>query len=458
MSPASSSARAHLTLVRPSDSQSDPPSDRRLHVRHTLSELDWLNRVRLRYGPPVSLIDLSTGGLQIETSNRLQPGSTVVVQISGPDGEVAIPSSVLRCQVSRVVPYTTYRSSLSFKRALQALPSNAAQGSDGVGNLIQEHARIAAALRRRADAVGEPGPAVTGVAEAALAATLAMIESLPTERAGARFRQHATHVFRSLARDIELGAAPDAMLAALADRLRRSVPAKTIRVVSASAPVGPQGPDTIYFDAVVGGQVTAKLVVEFPRNYKLEDWHLQFLKMAAQLVAFVGAIAPLRPAGAIKIDAPDWAPEAVKEAAPRETAPRETAAVDRFLWEAVVVRYVDGRLLKGYGRNFFPGHGHLQVWPEPDAPQGTAITVPLRHLKAVFFVHNLTGAPSNIDPTPTARGRKIIVTFLDDEVLDGTTLNYATEGPGFFVSPADERGNNVRIFVVNGAVRHVQFP
>src|SRR6185436_20402517 len=107
MAPASNSARAHLTLVRPAETVPESPSDRRAQPRLMLSELEWLNGVRLKYGPAVSLIDLSTGGLQIETSNRLQPGSTVVVQISGPDGEVAIPSSVLRCQVSRVVPYTT---------------------------------------------------------------------------------------------------------------------------------------------------------------------------------------------------------------------------------------------------------------------------------------------------------------------------------------------------------------
>ena len=54
-------------------------------------------------------------------------------------------------------------------------------------------------------------------------------------------------------------------------------------------------------------------------------------------------------------------------------------------------------------------------------------------------------------------GRRIEVTFADDEVLLGSTLGYRPDGVGFFVTPADTRGNNVRVFVVSGAIRHVRF-
>jgi hypothetical protein len=76
----------------------------------------------------------------------------------------------------------------------------------------------------------------------------------------------------------------------------------------------------------------------------------------------------------------------------------------------------------------------------------------------VFFVHDLDGAPLDVETVDTARGRNIIVTFMDGEVLTGTTINYTTAGPGFFLSPHDQRGNNARIFVVTEAVRQVQFP
>jgi hypothetical protein len=127
-------------------------------------------------------------------------------------------------------------------------------------------------------------------------------------------------------------------------------------------------------------------------------------------------------------------------------------------WTRVVARHLNGAVLKGHTRGFLPARGHIQVSPTPDAPQSSVVLVLLRHLKAVFFVHDLEGAPVNAEPSPTARGRNIIVTFTDGEVLAGTTINYTTNGPGFFLSPHEQRGNNVRIFVVTGAVRQVQFP
>ncbi len=49
------------------------------------------------------------------------------------------------------------------------------------------------------------------------------------------------------------------------------------------------------------------------------------------------------------------------------------------------------------------------------------------------------------------------MTFAYDEVLLGTTLNYRPDGLGFFINPADQGGNNARIFVFGGAIRHVRF-
>jgi hypothetical protein len=81
-------------------------------------------------------------------------------------------------------------------------------------------------------------------------------------------------------------------------------------------------------------------------------------------------------------------------------------------------------------------------------------------VKALFFVHDLDGDPAHrpsVD-TSTNHGRRIDVTFVDGEVLEGTTLTYSQEGPGFFVTPLDASGNNLRLFVTSGAVRQVRFP
>jgi hypothetical protein len=470
MSPSSSAARSHLTLVRADvEPEVGDPSDRRVHPRLPLSELDWLNTVRLKYGPVVSLIDLSTGGAQIETSSRLQPGAVVVVQISGPDGEIAMPSNVLRCHVSQVTPFPMYRSALSFKRAFDAPQrTDNERGSDPVANLVGEHARMTAALRKLRHATVDAG-AISVIGEGMLTATLALIQAPAGRRAEGRFRQDLTQIFRDLTRGIESGAQPDAMLGLLAERLRRSVPTKSIRILNGARPIGPHGPDTIYFDATHEGSVTARLVVEFPGNCQLEEWHLHFLKIAAQLVSLLGELGRLRAPAATEVVV-EPAPPAVlappivlASAAPAPPAPAAAAAIENpaaagTAWIRVVARYADGPVLKGHVRGFMPARGHLQISPTPDAPASAVVTVPLRHLKAVFFVNDPDGAAPNLEPSTAHRGRSIVVTFTDGEVLTGTTLNYTMDGPGFFLAPHEQRGNNVRIFVVTAAVRQVQFP
>jgi hypothetical protein len=105
-------------------------------------------------------------------------------------------------------------------------------------------------------------------------------------------------------------------------------------------------------------------------------------------------------------------------------------------WNKIVVRYVDGRMLKGYCQDFHPPRGHFQLWPSPTAPPESQVSVPIGYLKAVYFVRDFAGNPEFKEDTtmePTAGGRKLAVTFLDDEVLAGTTLNYRPDGIGFHV-------------------------
>jgi hypothetical protein len=118
-------------------------------------------------------------------------------------------------------------------------------------------------------------------------------------------------------------------------------------------------------------------------------------------------------------------------------------------------------MLKGFGRDFHPSKGQVHVWLKMDGPDEARVNVRLSHLKAVFFVHDFEGGPRSDAAeaaVAAAAGRRVVVAFLDGEVLDATTLNYAAEAPGFFVSPLDPSTNNQRIFVINEAVRHVQFP
>src|ERR671932_423542 len=102
-----------LRLVVPPHRAEQDPRERRAHHRRTLAELPWLREVRLKYGPRAVLIDLSDRGAQLETAGyQLNPGSTVVVEIFGPEDGCPIPSRVVRCQVAGLIPEPVYRSGL----------------------------------------------------------------------------------------------------------------------------------------------------------------------------------------------------------------------------------------------------------------------------------------------------------------------------------------------------------
>ena len=69
--------------------------DRRSHPRVSPDELSWIREVRLKYGPRVSLVDLSDGGALVQTDVRLRPGAELVIEIVGAQVH-AVPFRVLR--------------------------------------------------------------------------------------------------------------------------------------------------------------------------------------------------------------------------------------------------------------------------------------------------------------------------------------------------------------------------
>jgi hypothetical protein len=181
----------------------------------------------------------------------------------------------------------------------------------------------------------------------------------------------------------------------------------------------------------------------------LEEWHLQLLQCAAHLIAVTKNFASI--------------PESLNAVPPEPevASSHDPAPVDSRGWNRLVVRYLDGRLVKGYGRDFQPTRGAVDLWSELGGPPESRITIPLAHLKAVFFVHDFDGDPAYVvqsSEEDAARiGRRITITFVDGEVVRGTTLGYSHGAPGFFVSPADSKTNNLKMYVLSGAIRHMQF-
>jgi hypothetical protein len=126
----------------------------------------------------------------------------------------------------------------------------------------------------------------------------------------------------------------------------------------------------------------------------------------------------------------------------------------------VVVRYANGEILKGFTQDFSPNKDRFRVFLA-DKPPGQCIEVLIKDLKAVFLVRDFVGNTRYVERKKYLEGekplgRKLQVTFHDGEVIVGTTLGYDPSRPGFFLFPADAKGNNIRVYVISSAVREVR--
>ncbi len=128
----------------------------------------------------------------------------------------------------------------------------------------------------------------------------------------------------------------------------------------------------------------------------------------------------------------------------------------------VVVRYLDGRVLKGVTSDFMPNKDSFHLTPRDAKPDAQIHTVTIKDCKAVFFVKDFLGKPEYQDKKEfqadkTVGGRKIKVVFNDKEVLVGTTQGYQPGRPGFFLFPADPESNIDRCFVITAATQTISF-
>jgi PilZ domain len=271
--------------------------NRRRHHRLGQDQCRWLTAARLKYGPELGIVDVSAGGMQVETTEPLTPQSRVVIEVLCPDSTIVVPSRVLRCEevAGRA---GRYRCAIAFARPL-SIPALLA-----------------------------PAPPITATATAATA-----IPAAPQE-------------------------------------FRKTPPPAVTR---------------------------------------------------------------------------------------REPTPAGNASPCSAIVQKVVARFLDGHALRGYTNNFHTSRSQLHIAPDHGAKP---TLVELRSLKAIFFVRDFEGDATRVENSTFVGapvGRKIEVTFADGEILIGSTMSYRYDGTGFFVQPADPASNNLRVFVILAAVRHVRF-
>jgi hypothetical protein len=456
-------------------------SDRRVHRRLTAPELKWLREARLKYGPAVRIIDVSAGGALVETQVQLRPNSAIVLQLTCTDLGMVVPSRVLRCHVSALHSGLWYRSAFAFTRSLN-VPDLLVPSPQLLDLPPGDYVHTEFALKTIVDRYIELEDCDEH--DATSNPRTMLLDALQLLRASAEQRTHPSDrklaaMLSAVVSVIQGRASVSAALLQLQQQLRQTLPLLSIGI--SGLPIPPSdGAESIYFDLTADSRRPARVLnVQFAAGFVPDAAQFRLLKTAAYVVTLLRACGPPSKGVAAAVPAVSSEPIRIAHDAAAQAQPAATSAIPPAAgnespatarepiatetlpegWHRIVVRFVDGKLLRGYTNDFQPWSAQLRL---RSSPMSTAdpLLVPLAQLKAVFFVKDLSGDSSHVDQADfdaAAHGRKMEVTFNDGEVLLGTTLNYQANGQGFFLAPADSTGNNLRVYVISASVRHARF-
>ena len=373
--------------------------ERRAHARRTAKDLEWLESVRLTGGTGygVRLIDLSEGGALLEVDAPLRPGIKLVLELSGRNIDTSVSLAVLRSYIANIAGTTAlYRGACAFDRLIELPSSQPVVPNPALPTFVGTDAALLY-LHARAHAM----------ASRQIMHVLNALHMRAAAKTSAANREHAEDLLAAIVPPLRRHASREEVIRILYGCLRE-LPEH----------VQPRMQDT-----------TARLLALIDRCVT------GAMPEEAETQAEVTAIRGSAPVAKVS----DGAPTS---------------------FQRIVVRYTDGTIAKGFSQDFHPSRPQFSLWPTITASPSERTVVHIPKLKAVFFVKDFNGNPGYRERKQFAaqsQGRRVEVTFLDTEVILGTTLNYRPDGQGFFVNPVDQAANNTRIFVVTAAVKRVRF-
>jgi len=126
----------------------------------------------------------------------------------------------------------------------------------------------------------------------------------------------------------------------------------------------------------------------------------------------------------------------------------------------VVIKFLDGTVIKGITNDFIPTKDTFHVIHRDD-DKDMIKEVRVNVMKAVFFVKDFYGKRGDEKHTsapvklPGNVGKRVSVTFSDGEVISGYTYSFKDDELGFFLFPLNEADNNHRIFIVTRNVSKI---
>jgi hypothetical protein len=433
-------------------------AERRTERRFTPTDLHNRLVARHKYGEPVTLIDLSTGGVQFETPRLLRPDIDVVLEIiDSRTREVSqVVSRVLRAKVAGLSGGIRYRAACSFRRPLSH-PTLLVPDVAPAPPPSPDYLKLELELKTIVERQFKQRRGFAGSDASTLLDALGHLRSAAERRRDSTDRQLGM-LLAALIPLLERKDPVDAVLGTLHDQLAGLLPLIAIRSNAGDDDALAQDCERVTLNMARGANAPMSITAEFPAGFALDSSQFRLLKLSAYLV---GLIENWNTHALPEVETTWMESDAQPATPPPVAAETEIHAGDLpFGWDRVVLRYLDGQILHGYSNDFYPDRVCFQFSPTIGCPAVERMLVPLARLKAVFFVKDLHGDPDRVDVQTfdhAPRGRKVQVTFRDGEVMIGSTLTYKPNGRGFFVEPARADGNNVRVYVVTAAIRHIKF-
>jgi len=116
--------------------------DRRRWARKRPDECPGLIEAKLRSGSEVRVIDISNGGVLIETASRILPGARVELFLMTTGRRWLLKGRIVRCRVAAIVPESgvRYRAALAFNEPVAIVDEIAEPAS----NAFSEFDRVQA--------------------------------------------------------------------------------------------------------------------------------------------------------------------------------------------------------------------------------------------------------------------------------------------------------------------------
>ncbi len=110
-------------MVRTSKKKKEvsPESDQRRWPRLKPSSVPFLNSVTFNQGSEVHVIDISRGGMLLETEVRLRPEMKIHLKLLTSDGLIKLDGSVVRSSVASLQGVPKYRSAIAFDHPFHML-------------------------------------------------------------------------------------------------------------------------------------------------------------------------------------------------------------------------------------------------------------------------------------------------------------------------------------------------